>query len=213
MARHQPRTSSNLAFDTQRATESRQLPTKPLLSAAGFTIVELLIVIVVIAILAAITIVSYNGITNQAYDATVQNDLRQIAQKVKLFKVENGHLPTTVELNSLNIRLGNKQAYAMRPTTDHNVMYCAQASTERFAIVSWSASGHLYAITQDGGVAPYSGNVIVGDDWQTNPAHHACKVLIPGWEVGTSGDYNMRGYAPDDTTDGPWRAWVGGNDS
>ena len=32
----------------------------------GFTIVELLIVVVVVAILAAITIVSYNGITNRA---------------------------------------------------------------------------------------------------------------------------------------------------
>lgn len=34
--------------------------------AAGFTIVELLIVVVVIAILAAITIVSYNGIQERA---------------------------------------------------------------------------------------------------------------------------------------------------
>ena len=33
---------------------------------SGFTIVELLIVIVVIAILAAITIVAYNGIQNRA---------------------------------------------------------------------------------------------------------------------------------------------------
>lgn len=33
---------------------------------SGFTIVELLIVVVVIAILAAITIVAYNGIQNRA---------------------------------------------------------------------------------------------------------------------------------------------------
>ena len=37
----------------------------------GFTIVELLIVIVVIAILAAITIVAYTGIQNRAYDTAV----------------------------------------------------------------------------------------------------------------------------------------------
>lgn len=35
---------------------------------AGFTIVELLIVIVVIGILAAITIVSFNGVQNRAKD-------------------------------------------------------------------------------------------------------------------------------------------------
>lgn len=49
----------------------------------GFTIVELLIVVVVIAILAAITIVSYNGITAQAKDSNIQNDLRNIQQSLQ----------------------------------------------------------------------------------------------------------------------------------
>lgn len=44
----------------------------------GFTIVELLIVIVVIAILAAITIVAYNGITNRARATAVVSALRTI---------------------------------------------------------------------------------------------------------------------------------------
>lgn len=39
---------------------------KPLNTQRGFTIVELLIVVVVIAILAAISIASYNGITSSA---------------------------------------------------------------------------------------------------------------------------------------------------
>lgn len=38
-------------------------------SISGFTIVELLIVIVVIAILAAISVVAYNGIQTRARDA------------------------------------------------------------------------------------------------------------------------------------------------
>ncbi len=51
-------------------------------STTGFTIVELLIVIVVIAILAAITIVSYNGITASANDANVKAGLSTVAQKL-----------------------------------------------------------------------------------------------------------------------------------
>ena len=52
-------------------------------SMRGFTIVELLIVIVVIAILAAITIVAYNGIQNRANDSAIQSDVRNIFMKVK----------------------------------------------------------------------------------------------------------------------------------
>ena len=48
----------------------------------GFTIVELLIVIVVIAILAAITIVTYNGIQDRSKDSAVQADLRNLAVRV-----------------------------------------------------------------------------------------------------------------------------------
>jgi len=61
---------------------------------SGFTIVELLIVIVVIAILAAITIVSYNGIQNRATAAAYQADASLIAKKAELFNTDNGAYPT-----------------------------------------------------------------------------------------------------------------------
>jgi len=51
-------------------------------SSKGFTIVELLIVVVVIAILAAITIVSYNGIQAQARDSKVAADFSQLQKAV-----------------------------------------------------------------------------------------------------------------------------------
>ncbi len=61
--------------------------------ATGFTIVELLIVIVVIAILAAIVIVAYNGITKQATEASMQSDLREAATRLELDKTKNGAYP------------------------------------------------------------------------------------------------------------------------
>jgi general secretion pathway protein G len=50
---------------------------------SGFTIVELLIVIVVIGILAAITIVAYNGVQNRAKTAALTSDLRGAAMQIK----------------------------------------------------------------------------------------------------------------------------------
>lgn len=55
----------------------------------GFTVVELLIVIVVIAILAAITIVSYNGVTRMANESTVQSSIQSVRQKIATYATEH----------------------------------------------------------------------------------------------------------------------------
>lgn len=60
---------------------------------SGFTIIELLIVIVVIAILAAITIVAYNGIQQRARDAQRQSDIKTIVKVLELYYTENGYYP------------------------------------------------------------------------------------------------------------------------
>jgi type II secretion system protein G len=62
---------------------------------SGFTIVELLVVIVVIAILAAITIVAYNGIQDRAKFAKVQADLKNGQKLIELYRAENGSYPAT----------------------------------------------------------------------------------------------------------------------
>lgn len=56
----------------------------------GFTIVELLIVVVVIAILASITVVAYNGIRQRAVASALQNDVSSAVKKVETVKVASG---------------------------------------------------------------------------------------------------------------------------
>jgi len=60
----------------------------------GFTIVELLIVIVVIGILAAITIVAYNGIQAKAQVAALQTDLESAAKLLTSDYYTNGYFPS-----------------------------------------------------------------------------------------------------------------------
>lgn len=55
----------------------------------GFTIVELLIVIVIIGILAAITIVAYNGIQQRAQTTAMSSDLAGAAKHMELAKVDS----------------------------------------------------------------------------------------------------------------------------
>jgi len=115
----------------------------------GFTIVELLIVVIVIAILAAITIVSYNGITKQANDSAVQSDLTSVSKQFMMYRTEKGDLPKgSTQLATLDIRL-SKGAYdrGMYNGTDwYNVVYCwpNTADPETFAIVAKSKSGAVF---------------------------------------------------------------------
>lgn len=62
-------------------------------ASAGFTIVELLIVIVVIAIIAAISMVAYNGIQKEAYESKMKATYNQIEQALALHKAENDVWP------------------------------------------------------------------------------------------------------------------------
>lgn len=55
----------------------------------GFTIVELLIVVVVIAILAAITIVSYNGIQNRAKTSALASELESATKFLEMEKIKS----------------------------------------------------------------------------------------------------------------------------
>lgn len=59
----------------------------------GFTIVELLIVIVIIGILAAITIVSYIGLTAKASEATLKSDLASSYKLLSLYYNQYGEYP------------------------------------------------------------------------------------------------------------------------
>lgn len=66
----------------------------------AFTIVELLVVIVVIGILAAITVISYSGINNRASAASVQSDLKNGATKLQMYYIDEGLYPASIDCTS-----------------------------------------------------------------------------------------------------------------
>ena len=93
---------------------------------SGFTIVELLIVIVVIAILAAITIVAYNGIQARARDNIRYADAKAIMKALELYKADNGNYPSTSITTAASIPSGSTgcsaNGYSFSWGTDGNWM-------------------------------------------------------------------------------------------
>ncbi|NCU38107.1 type II secretion system protein [Candidatus Saccharibacteria bacterium] len=123
----------------------------------AFTIVELLIVIVVISILAAITVVAYNGIQSRAHDTAIKNDLRSLATQIKLYKAETGVPPATGGTNFPAILF--KPTKASYFATGYNLYYCKDTTpgSYRYAIGAKSVSGAVYQYTSDSGLGDFTG--------------------------------------------------------
>ena len=106
-------------------------------SKKGFTIVELLIVIVVIGILATITIVAYNGITQRAHTATLQGDLSQDYSSLGIYQTTNGTFPGNQSAAGLKSSPGNTPTYYV---SSDGSSYCLQAT----------GFGSTYSISNNG---------------------------------------------------------------
>ena len=68
----------------------------------GFTIVELLIVIVVIGILAGLVLNTFNGIQSRARDTERRTDVNAIHAQVEAFHADNGYSITAKVTDKLN---------------------------------------------------------------------------------------------------------------
>lgn len=84
---------------------------------SGFTIVELLVVIVVIGILASITIVSYTGISQKATISVLQSDLSNASNQFRLYQATNSAYPTSLDGNNCFL-----------PTSSDGLSYCLRLS-------------------------------------------------------------------------------------
>ena len=102
---------------------------------SGFTIVELLIVIVVLAILAALMILGFNGIKERADTTSVKSDLRQASVLLENQRAIDGQYPSS--LSGVN----NGNGYT--PGTGNTIQYT-------------SADGSTFCITVTKGAVVYN---------------------------------------------------------
>lgn len=125
----------------------------------GFTIVELLICIAIIGILAAITIVTYNGIQNRARLEAARNGMKSFGQAVRIFQVDNGGYPTTPAEFSAILKSANLYNTTRTPATSFAI--CGDANG--YAFVAWNPvidtyknQDILYMYSSSGGQSLYT---------------------------------------------------------
>ena len=63
--------------------------------AGGFTLIELIIVVIIISVLAGIVLPSFRGRTEQAKKAAVKAQLSVIGSALELFETDNGFYPSS----------------------------------------------------------------------------------------------------------------------
>lgn len=128
----------------------------------GFTIVELLIVIVVIGILAALVLNAFGNVQAKARDTQRQTDVRSLATALEVYYNNNGQYPSTVILGTAAGQLSGVDAGAIlapnnktvnavysaaaaaaAPTTKTN-MYCTGANTPAGIGCAVASTGEFY---------------------------------------------------------------------
>ncbi len=103
----------------------------------GFTIVELLIVVVVIAILAAITIVAYSGIQNQAKSSRIASEFSQASRLLEVERTSSSNsqypssLPTSLGTSNFtyNRIATSSEGYCLIKNFDGKSYFITSANT------------------------------------------------------------------------------------
>lgn len=111
----------------------------------GFTIVELLIVIVVIGILATLVIVTFTGIQQKGRNSQRQTDINAVDSHVEAYYAQSGNYPTLANLNDSTWRASNMKGLDPEALVDPKA---ASGTTDIAAATSATAYG--YAVSPTG---------------------------------------------------------------
>ena len=164
----------------------------------GFTIVELLIVVVVIAILAAITIVAYNGIQNRAKQSAARSATSQAAKKILLYAVERGDVyPDTLQDASVSDSGQTTYQYTVNNLASPRV-FCVTATVQNFSYYQSSTQPNPTAGACSGhGLNGLPPNLAVNPSFDTDAAaftvrsnllsNPSLETDISGWGVVNGG--------------------------
>ncbi len=130
----------------------------------GFTLIELMVVVLIIAILIAIAIPTFLGARSRAQDRAAQSDLRNalLAAEVHYTDGETYDIANATTLSDIEPELSFVVGNPVADTTDVYVTYDDAAN---IVFVRESASGTAFCIRKNETAGTFYGSGVVGDTW------------------------------------------------
>jgi len=122
----------------------------------GFTIVELLIVIVVIGILAALVITTFTGIQQKARNTERTTDIKALHGQIEAYYAQNGKYPSLANVNSVAWRTTNMKGLdceAMKDPKGTGAGTCAAGGAPYALVTTAGANNYSYAVFASDGTS------------------------------------------------------------
>jgi len=114
----------------------------------GFTIVELLIVIVVIGILALLVITTYSGIQAKARNSKRSSDVATIQTQLEAFYQNSGYYPSLSDMNSASWLSTNMKSLDTGALVDPS-----NPTQSKTLVASPTAKSYSYQVTDGSGAS------------------------------------------------------------
>lgn len=167
---------------------------------SAFTIIEVLVVLIIIAILIAIGTVSYHSIQARAKDTTAKEDLAKFGSMMVKYKAENGAYPSST--SSIT------DAYAVKFDTDvladtpyYNLLYCTVSPYASYALLARTKSGARFYVKNNESPVEYTDSTL----WTSSTISTICTSVLSG----STSTAASAGFSSSAAPTG-WRSWVRG---
>ncbi len=155
----------------------------------GFTIVELLVVIVVIGILATVSVVSFSGIRKQAVIISIKSDMDGAKKQLEIYQIEKGAYPEIIDCG-----VPSEKSICLQLSTGNRIDYY-RATTSPMGYYLTISNGQVAYNTQNNSSVNEDSDIGAGDNLALGKTCPTDFILVPAnGAFGTANDFCVMKY-------------------